>query len=144
MKKTRIFFGALTGKPLKFPKAVVLNAVVRRKRAQMSADERKRTQTQVRKRAQKSAKGRKRAQKCASAKKLQTTSFESTRFGNSKKPVRAPKALTKINFDRINLFPVPGKRPHCPPQEKGLLPERGTYRNNLRWNYFRGSCRNSW
>ena len=85
----------------------------------MSADERTKTQTQVRKRAQKSAKGRKRAQKCASAKKLQTTSFESTRFGNSQKSVRAPKALTEINFDRINFFRCLVSVPIALPKRRG-------------------------
>ena len=75
---------------LKFPNAVVLNVVGRRKtqRVKMHANERKRSQTHKsaneRKRAQKGAKGDKRAPKRASAEKLPTTRFETTRFGNSK------------------------------------------------------------
>ena len=49
-------------------------------------------------------------------------------------------ALTDRNF--TELYSGSGKSPPLPPQEKGLLPESGSYRNNFQWTYFQGSCKN--
>ena len=47
----------------------------------------------------------------------------------TEKPVRTPGAVTEMNFCRI-IFGV-WYEPRLRPQKKGLLAERGSYRNNL-------------
>ena len=76
---------------LEFPNAVVLNAVARRN-TQMSANASPQKSA-------KNPKGRKRAQKSI---KLQTTRFETTRFGNSQKKSSFPEDLGSQEFPQNN------------------------------------------
>ena len=74
-----------SGRKLGEVSAVPKRSLSKRGRTQKHANARKRAQTQVHKSAQESATGRKRAQKSASSYKLQTTRFETKRFGNCQK-----------------------------------------------------------
>ena len=53
------------------------------------------------------------------------------------------KLAVELSRDQFfaELFSGSGKSPAFAPQEKGLLPERGTYQHKFQWKYFLGSCR---